>query len=375
MKNHFGIYIHVPFCHSKCNYCNFYSVANSSLLNKYTFALCKELKDRKNQEQGDVSSIYFGGGTPSMMSNDWFDHVFEVIFSNYSVLSTAEITIECNPDDINPDKLKKINTHINRLSIGTQSFNDYSLRYLSRRHTAQKGIDSIKLAQDYGYENITADLIYGVPNPDSNAFERDVSTFLELQIPHLSAYALTVEDNTKLKIDIAKSRVLQVSENETINQYMWLMQVMKEAGFHHYEISNFALPGYESKHNSSYWSGLHYLGFGPSAHSFSGDKRRWNIASIAQYVEKMESNSLIFEEEILSKIDTLNEFIMTGLRTSSGISISELTSRCNTEMMDVFRSSLAIIEKSHYQIIDDKMTLTDKGKLHADGISAQLFFL
>lgn len=374
MKNRFGIYIHVPFCNSKCNYCNFYSLANTALIEPYSQAIAKEMSDSKNIEKGEVASIYFGGGTPSMMSSDWFKKMYEIIHSNYSVSENAEVTMEANPDNISSPFLNEINFFINRLSIGTQSFSDDNLKYLSRKHTAQKGIDSIKKAQDAGYENITADLIYGVPSLSPQVFQDDVHQFLELKIPHLSAYALTLEENTKLSLDILKGRLSKPLESEAEIQYLFLMKVLKEAGFHHYEISNFALPNYEAKHNSSYWSGQHYLGFGPSAHSYSGDERRWNISSVAQYVEKIQNNEICFEKEILSSTNKLNEYIMTGLRTSAGISLKKMASDCNVELFTLFQKNLSRNNPSFYELSNEIITLTDQGKLFADGISASLFF-
>jgi oxygen-independent coproporphyrinogen-3 oxidase len=374
MKSKFGIYIHVPFCRSKCNYCNFYSVANQSLTEKYTTALENEILSRNNEEKGEVSSIYLGGGTPSLMNEKWFTRIFDLLFSNYNIITDAEITIECNPDDITIDFLNSIKRHINRLSIGTQSFNDEILAFLSRKHLAQKGIDSIKLAQDFGFENITADLIYGVPNGCLEIFENDVQQFLDLKIPHLSAYSLTVEEKTKLSIEISKGIKTETSDNDAETQYLWLMKKMREEGFHHYEISNYARPNYESKHNSSYWIRQAYLGFGPSAHSFSINKRRWNIASVAQYIQKIQTKEIYYEEESLSEIDKLNEYIMTGLRTSVGISIDEIASKCDQKMMTIFNKNLKQIDSKLYSISDNNMILNDKGKLFADGIAASLFF-
>lgn len=374
MKNKFGIYIHVPFCNSKCNYCNFYSLVNTALIEPYSVAIAKEIVDRKNVEKGEVASIYFGGGTPSMMSVDWFKKMFEIIYSNYSVAANAEITVETNPDHINSKFLHEIKPLINRLSIGTQSFNDGVLKYLSRKHTAQVGIDSIKLAQDAGFDNITADLIYGVPGLSNHAFQDDVNQFLALKVPHISAYALTVEDKTKLSIDVLKGRVSEPLQNEAGKQFLFLMKALKKAGFHHYEISNFALPNYEAKHNSSYWSGQHYLGFGPSAHSYNGDERRWNISSVAQYVAKIKNQEIYFEKEILSPINKLNEYIMIGLRTSAGISLNKIASDCSTELFALFQKNLSQINPSFYQLSNEIMILTDSGKLFADGIAASLFF-
>lgn len=374
MKNKFGIYIHVPFCNSKCNYCNFYSLANTTLMESYSVTIAKEIVDRKNVEKGEVASIYFGGGTPSMMSVDWFKKIFEIIYANYSVATNAEITVEANPDHIDSEFLRGIKPLINRLSIGTQSFNDDVLKYLSRKHTAQVGIDSIKSAQDAGFDNITADLIYGVPGLSNQVFQDDVNQFLALKVSHISAYALTVEDKTKLSVDVLKGRVSEPLQSEAGKQFLFLMKGLKKAGFLHYEISNFALPGYESKHNSSYWNEQHYLGFGPSAHSYSGDERRWNISSVAQYVAKIKNQEIYFEKEILSSVNKLNEYIMIGLRTSAGISLKKIAFDCNKESLDLFNKSFSLINTSFYQLSNEIMTLTDKGKLFADGIASDLFF-
>lgn len=373
MKKNFGIYIHIPFCHSKCNYCNFYSVVNKSTLNDFSNSLKKEITSRRNELNSEISTIYFGGGTPSLLSIDWYKAIFEILFENYKISQNAEITIETNPNDLNKMYLEDLSQHFNRLSIGIQSFNDANLKYLNRKHDAHIAISSIKNAQDLGLTNISVDLIYGVPCNTKNTFESDINTFLSLQAPHLSAYALSVEKGTKLYMDIEKHRINIPNEDSAIAEYQWLMDKMDEQNFVHYEISNFALSGMESKHNSSYWNEIPYLGFGPSAHSYNGNIRRWNHSSLSNYIKGIETNSFYFEEEILSDTDKLNEYIMTGLRTNNGIDLDIIEKRWGLVQKKRIENDLLKIDESRFIKTHNIIALSKKGKLFADQIASDLF--
>lgn len=373
MKKTSGLYFHIPFCHSKCNYCNFYSMVNNSTLNDFTSSLKKEIISRKNEINTEISTIYFGGGTPSLLSIDWYKDIFEILSLHYKINSNAEITIETNPEDLTILYLKDISQIFNRLSIGVQSFDEENLRYLKRNHNAQKAISSIKEAQNIGLTNISIDLIYGIPSNHKNSFQSDVRTFLSLQVPHLSAYALSIEKGTKLQIDIEKQRINIPNEDNAVTEYQWLMDTMVNMNFVHYEISNFAKPGMESKHNSSYWEGIPYIGFGPSAHSYNGNSRRWNFSSISKYITGIETNKPYFEEEILSDTDKLNEYIMTGLRTNKGINLDIIEKRWGLNQKKRIEKELSLISASHIQQDQNTITLSKKGKLFADKIASDLF--
>ena len=373
IKTH-GIYIHIPFCHSKCNYCNFYSVVNKTTLSDFTDSLKKEITSRKDEVNNEISTIYFGGGTPSLFPIDWFKAIFEFLTANYKISPNAEITIETNPSDLNVLYLKNLSQFFNRISIGVQSFNDTNLKYLNRKHNAQIAISSIKSAQDVGLTNISVDLIYGLPSLDITQFQMDINTFISLQAPHLSAYSLSVEKGTKLYMDIEKQRINIPNEDCAIAEYQWLMLKMNEIGFVHYEISNFALPGFESNHNSSYWEEIPYIGFGPSAHSYNGDSRRWNVSSLSNYIKGIETNNKsYFEEEILSQSDKLNEYLMTGLRTNKGINLDKIEKHWGLQQKNRIQKILNQTSKNLLTIFETNIVLTDEGKLFADKIASDLF--
>lgn len=369
-----GIYIHIPFCHSKCNYCNFYSVVNKTSLIDFTNSLKKEIASRRNEVNNEISTIYFGGGTPSLLPIDWYKAIFELLIQNYKVSPLAEITIETNPNDLNVMYLKDLSHFFNRISIGVQSFNNANLRYLNRKHDAQIAISSIKNAQDVGLTNISVDLIYGLPSLEKNQFQTDIDTFISLQAPHLSTYSLSVEKGTKLYLDIEKQRIDIPNEDSAIAEYQWLMLKMNEMGFVHYEISNFALPGFESNHNSSYWEEIPYIGFGPSAHSYNGDSRRWNVSSLSKYIAGIQMNESYFDAENLSKIDKLNEYLMTGLRTNKGINLDKIEKKWGFSQRDRIHKILNQTSKKLLTIFDANIVLTNEGKLFADKIASDLFY-
>lgn len=339
-------------------------------------AVCNEIKLQRNYVAQPLETIYFGGGTPSILDTDDIDKIFTAIHQNFSVAADPEITIETNPDDITVENLKawKLNG-INRLSMGIQSFFNDDLLWMNRAHNASQAVNAIKLAQDAGFCNITIDLIYGTPTLPDHKWIQNLTTAISLHIPHLSCYALTVEHKTALHKFIEKGKINNISAEQQARQFELLMKAARTAGYEHYEISNFAKPGFRSRHNSNYWSGKEYLGVGPSAHSFNGSERRWNIANNALYIQSLEKNIVPFEVEILSEENKMNEYIMTSLRTSEGFDLNYFSKRFGEQKAQTIKASAQRWMKQQWLVQREAhFILTDAGKLMADGIAADLFF-
>jgi oxygen-independent coproporphyrinogen III oxidase len=372
-----GIYIHIPFCRKACHYCNFHFSTTHHQLPLMMESINKEIALRKDYLSTEVETIYFGGGTPSLIPIPMLQSLMNQLHQHFIISEGAEITLESNPDDINEFNLASWKAiGINRLSIGVQSFSEADLQWMNRAHSAEQAIQSIHLAKAAGFDQITVDLIYGTPVLTDEIWKTNVQTAIAAGITHLSCYALTVEPKTGLEKMIAKKQVEAVDPDKQAEHFTLLMQWMAEAGFEHYEISNFALPGCRSKHNSSYWSGKNYLGLGPSAHSFNGHSRQWNIANNSLYIQNIDKGELPFEIEVLTTEQQLNEYIMTSLRTMEGLSLTTVIHKwgevkANTILADAKKhigNGFAIIE-------NEKLVLTKAGKLMADGIAADLFFL
>ncbi len=322
-----GIYIHIPFCKQKCHYCNFYSTVSLAYRQDYISALTREIKSRqKYLDHEVVNTIYFGGGTPSMFSSDEISYIINLIDFRFNVASDAEITLEANPDDLDKNKLNDIKnyTSVNRLSIGVQSFFDDDLQYLNRVHSSKQAQNSIENALKLGFDNITIDLIYGIPNLSNSKWKENLKIFFDYKIPHLSSYSLTVEPKTALDLLIKKKKLENIVESESIDHFKILIEETEKQNFINYEISNFALEGHYSKHNSIYWLGGHYLGLGPSAHSYNGKSRQWNVMNIKKYCEEKQIKNIIDEKEYLSKDQMYNEYVLTSLRTSWGCDIEHI---------------------------------------------------
>jgi oxygen-independent coproporphyrinogen-3 oxidase len=371
-----GIYIHIPFCKRKCHYCNFYSLANQKNKEQFHKALLKEIALQKNYLHGEpIETIYFGGGTPSLLSISQIDEILNQIHQHYKVLSNAEIDLEANPDDLDKTILvdyKK--SGINRLSIGTQAFDDYILQKLNRIHSAQQAIDAVHIAQSVGFENISIDLIYGIPGLTNQLWKQSIAQALSLNVPHLSAYHLTVEPNTALDVLIRKNKYPQPKEAEGIEHSLMLMQQMQANGYEHYEISNYALPGKYSVHNTNYWRQKSYLGLGPSAHSFDLNSRQWNVASTTKYIEALQQGKILFEKEEISNTDQYNEFVMLGLRTQWGIDIKELQSKFGQEKTQYFQKQIQKYLSQEKLVFENGIyRLSNQGKIFADGIAGDLF--
>ncbi len=371
-----GIYLHIPFCKSKCPYCNFFSVASIKAVEEFLPALHIEIGLQQhylgNQK---VETLYFGGGTPSLIKPSAISRIIEQIRNVFSVEETAEITLEANPDDISVANLKEwSNAGINRLSIGVQSFNDADLKYLGRIHSGAQAEKSVQLALDQGFSNLSVDFIYGMPSLSDLAFASNLEKAVSLHIPHISAYALTTEPKTALEAMIRKQQIMGPDEETAVSQFGYLMQYLDSCGYQHYEISNFCLPGKYSRHNSSYWKGDHYLGLGPSAHSFNGVSRQWNVSGINRYTEMIHSGKPHFETEILSQAQKYNEYIMVSIRTIWGISLGHLIKEFGGETAAYFKSRvMPYVGTAHIFAQNDVFTLSDKGKLFADKISSDLF--
>lgn len=373
-----GIYIHVPYCKQRCIYCDFFTQTNLTSRLDYVSAICEEIALRKDYiNQEFVKTIYFGGGTPSLLTYDDYQRIFEKIFSTFQVVKDAEITLEANPDDLSADYLKQlISLSFNRLSVGIQSFNDEELKFLNRRHSASEAIHAIQRAQAVGFQNISIDLMYGLPKQTMDIWENNLSTAISLNIQHISAYHLIYEEGTKLYQLFQAGRVNQVEEDLSLTMFSTMIDRLSEAGFEHYEISNFAKPNLISKHNTSYWLGDKYLGLGPSAHSFDGKDRGFNIPSIAKYIEGIEKGNLNIECEILDKDSQYNEFILTGLRTKWGIDLNILTQKFGDKYLNycLANSEKHIIAQDLTKI-GDTLKLTRKGIFISDAIMSDLMWV
>ncbi|MEP6846709.1 MAG: radical SAM family heme chaperone HemW [Panacibacter sp.] len=371
-----GIYIHIPFCRKACHYCNFHFSTSVKQTGDMVNAICKEAELRCHYINEPVTTIYFGGGTPSLLESADLQLQLEKLKNFFKVSEDAETTLEANPDDISEDKLtawKAIG--INRLSIGVQSFFDEDLQWMNRAHNAMQALQSIRLAQKTGFHNITIDLIYGTPTLTDEKWKQNVENAFELNIPHLSCYALTVEPKTALEKMIATHKVAAVDPEKQGRQFELLMEWTNDLGYEHYEISNFAKQGFRSKHNSSYWQGKSYLGLGPSAHSFNGNSRQWNIANNVLYLESIAQNIVPAEVEALTTTQQLNEYIMTSLRTAEGLRLTIVMDKWGQDKVDgIAKAAKKYIDQGKMLCENDQLMLTRDGKLFADGIAAGLFF-
>ena len=373
-----GIYIHIPFCKQQCNYCDFHFSTSLKNKNGLLQALLQEIEIRKSFTKGaKIKTIYFGGGTPSLLSGDELSLIFEQINKHFELDPDAEITLEANPDDLNIQKIKELkNTPINRFSIGIQSFFDIDLQFMNRAHNSQEAERSIKGIQDAGWDNITIDLIYGTPTLNNQMWQHNLQKFSDWNIPHLSAYGLTVEEKTPLYHAIKKGKTENVDQEKAKQQFEILMQFAKKERLEHYEISNFAKKGFMAKHNSSYWKGDSYLGLGPSAHSFDYNKRQWNIANNSLYIKAINEGAPSIQEEILSEKEQFNEYIMVSLRTIWGCNRDVIELRFSSFLVNYFNLSIKKWVKSGE--IEQNGTifkLNQKGKILADRITSDLFYV
>ncbi len=370
-----GIYIHIPFCKRKCHYCNFYSVPSLKYKDELTAALHTELRLQKDYLDEPVETIYFGGGTPSLLAVDDVKSLIDTVRENYTVIKTPEITLEANPDDIDATKVRELkNSDINRVSMGVQSFFYEDLKYLNRIHSSEQAEYAIKALQDAGLDNLSIDFIYGMPSLGQEHWRKNLSRAVDMLIPHISAYAITVEPNTTLEALILNQKKQPVSEAEGANEFRYVMKYLPEHNYLHYEISNFCLPGYHSKHNSMYWENQPYLGIGPSAHSFNRASRSWNTNNMEEYIAKVNRNIIPSESEILDSNQQYNEFVLMGLRTNRGVSVKAVGDLFGQERAGYFQKILKKYEnKILLALTGDTYQLTDEGKLFADRIISDFF--
>lgn len=370
-----GLYIHIPFCRRKCHYCNFYSLASVKLFSPVLQAIQQEIQQRHKEIQEPLESIYFGGGTPSMLNEAQLAEIIDTIYSNYPVNRDAEITFEANPEDLSAQRLSILKKHhINRLSIGIQSFHDNELKYLNRIHSAEKAVTAIEEAQYQGFSNISIDLMYGLPNATFRSWEENLEKAFAFGIPHLSCYALTVEPGTALARFIEKGQVKNVNDELFEEQFEVLLDKTVELGYQHYEISNFCLDNKYAFHNTNYWFGGKYLGVGPSAHSYDGQNRKWNIAHLKKYIDSVSNGQVLSEQENLSPVQQYNEYVMTRLRTHWGLHTTELIHFFGRDKTNhLIRSANRYIKSGHLEKDESVVRLTRKGKFISDHIIADLF--
>ncbi|HJV20111.1 MAG TPA: radical SAM family heme chaperone HemW [Sediminibacterium sp.] len=372
-----GIYIHIPFCKKACNYCNFHFSVNKQSMPQMIDAILTETRLQKDYLTGPVETIYFGGGTPSLLSEEQLNRMLNSLYKYFTVSDKAEITLEANPDDITPAGLQEWKAAgINRLSIGIQSFFEADLTWMGRAHNAEQALRCITLAQAAGFNNLSIDLIYGGPTLSEEHWIQNLQTAIQLKVPHLSCYALTVEPKTILAKKISDRQLEEVDPEKQALHFNLLMESTGTAGYEHYEISNFALPGFRSRHNSSYWSGSHYLGLGPAAHSFNGISRQWNIANNSLYITSLYREIVPAESETLTTEQRMNEYIMTALRTSEGLNLKHLAAIGHkTIAAKVLKEAGHFIAQGTLVHSGDFLIITPKGRFYADGIAAELFQL
>jgi len=372
-----GIYIHIPFCRQKCHYCNFYTVVSQKYRHQLVMSILDELEQRVdylNDQQ--INSIYFGGGTPSILTTNEIIAIINQVKKHYAVIPDVEITLEANPDDLSEDYLKQLKneTPVNRFSVGIQSFFDDDLQYLNRVHNGSHARQAIEHALKLGYQNMTIDLIYGVPTLTTKKWQKNLDIFFDYGLPHLSSYALTVEPKTNMEVLIKQRKIQPTTEEQAVAHFDILLDKTEQNGFIHYEISNFARPGFYSKHNSIYWLGGHYLGVGPSAHSFNGITRQWNVKNMKQYCEALSVENQMQEKEVLSPDQQYNEYVMTSLRTSWGCDTEHIENVFGAPILKYFEEQMApFLLENKVNRTGNTYRLTKSGKLFADGIASALF--
>jgi len=371
-----GLYLHIPFCKQACHYCDFHFSTNRQLTLHLCEALARELELQKNYLEGElISTIYLGGGTPSLLSKKELEIIFTAIHEHYKVDAQPEITLEANPDDLTPSKLSElILSGINRLSIGIQSFDPAVLTFLNRAHDAQAALNCVQLAREAGFKNLSIDLIYSIPGQDTEAWKKNLSQAIELSPEHISSYSLSIEQKTAFGHWQRAGKLKAMDEELSAQQFELLMEQLESVGYEHYEISNFSKPGFHSRHNSSYWEQKKYLGIGPSAHSYNGTTRQFNVSNNHQYLKSMEEGKIPFELEVLTPANKINEYIFTTLRTNRGCDLMKLNKdyrynlpvKSEIYLRNLLEHKLAVLD-------NDVLKLTRSGKLLADKIASDLF--
>ena len=373
-----GIYIHIPFCKTRCIYCDFYSTTRNELKQPYIRAVCTELKTRREYLEGEpVETIYFGGGTPSQLAHDDFERIFRTIREEYGTAQAEEITLEANPDDLTEEYVAMLRTlPFNRVSMGIQTFDDPTLKLLNRRHNAAQAIEAVERLRRAGFRNISIDLIYGLPGETDKRWKHDLQQAVGLGVEHISAYHLTYEEGTRIYRMLHEHRISEVDEESSVRFFSTLMETLGAAGYEHYEISNFCKPGMYSRHNTSYWKSIPYLGCGPSAHSFNRETREWNTASLETYIKSVEEGHRSCETERLDRATRYNEYVMTSLRTRWGISPEEMKRKFGTALWQYcLRNAAPYLDSGKLERADDRLRLTRKGIFVSDGIISDLMYI
>lgn len=373
-----GIYLHIPFCKKRCIYCDFYSTTEETKKEAYVDALCTELEIRRAYvENENIETVYLGGGTPSQLNEKAFRQLFDCIDRVYGMEYCKEITLEANPDDLNEKYVHMLRRlPFNRISIGIQTFNDKTLQLLQRRHTARQAIEAIRRCQEAGFHNISIDLIYGLPNETTETWQTDLQQAIDLKVQHISAYHLIYEEGTPLWQLKAQQQIHEIDEDKSLSFFTQLIETLSAAGYEHYEISNFCLPGYYSQHNSSYWTGKKYIGCGPSAHSYNGMSRQWNIASLNDYIREIETGKVPFEKEDLNVYIRYNDRIITSIRTIWGLSLSNLRKEFGEKLYQYcLQNACPHIEQGMMEIKQDTLRLTRQGIFISDGIMSDLLWI
>lgn len=373
-----GLYIHIPFCKQACYYCDFHFSTQQSQRSDLIRFIARELELQRDYLQGEMlGTLYFGGGTPSLLTESEFEILFTTIHKHFSVAPTAEVTLEANPDDLTPEKLAILKSAgINRLSIGIQSFDEEILKFLNRAHNPQQALESVAQARQFGFSNINIDLIHSIPGQDDQLLMKNLEVALSLSPEHISAYSLTIEEKTVFGRWSARGKLTPVAEDQAAYQFERVMDTLTAKGYRHYEISNFCKPGYESKHNTSYWQQKHYLGVGPSAHSYNGVSRQYTISNNQLYAKALSADKIPFEREILSREDNINEYLFTSLRLDTGCSLSLLKNQYDYDLRQAQGSYLTrLLDQQLATLHHDQLILTRAGKLLADQISSEFFVL
>lgn len=373
-----GIYLHVPFCKTRCIYCDFYSTTMTDQKKHYVDALCKELEQRKSYlKEEPIETIYFGGGTPSQLTSDEFNVIFETIQKLYDIENCKEITLEANPDDLKPEYIAELSKlPFNRISIGIQTFNDRTLKLLKRRHTAEQAIEAVANCRKAGFKNISIDLMYGLPDETDESWLSDLRQAISLNVDHVSAYHLIYEEGTALWKMRDSHKVEETDEEHSLSFFASMIDELAKAGYEHYEISNFCKPGFHSRHNSSYWIGSIYLGCGPSAHSYNGTNRQWNTASLKDYTKGIENNTPYFEIEEFNIQTRYNDLIITSLRTIWGLSLDKVENEFGRERLEYCLSNAQqYLITGKLEVRENVLYITEKGVFVSDGIMSDLLWV
>lgn len=372
-----GIYIHIPFCKTRCSYCDFHSGTNFKLKNKLVDALCREIELRKDYLNNEtIQTIYFGGGTPSLLEKEDLFNITNAIHSHFDTTQCAEMTIEANPDDLTEEYVRMLKSfHFNRISIGIQSFDNKELSLINRRHSAEKAIEAVKICQENGFDNISIDLIYGLPSQTLETWRENLHQAIQLNVQHISAYHLTYEKGTLIYKLARQKEIIPVNEDTSIDMFKELISTLEDADFEQYEISNFSKKAFRSQHNSSYWNEKKYIGIGPSAHSYDINSRQWNIDNTQKYITAIEKGLSFFNKEILTNEEKYNDFIITKLRTKEGINLSELEKFGEKLQQYCIKNTQKWIQSGQLIIDNKQLALTKSGIFVSDSIFSDLIWI